>query len=272
MSRIASDLSVIAATRSFAEQTRAVNTTIERLSTGHRINRAKDDPSGLIAAESLGARASAINGEINRLERQSLLFSTEEGARTVVSDLLIELNATIIEAANTGANDLPEREALQFQADAIIDAIDYIYQTTSFNDQHVFKVEPTTPNTFSKIEATQTEADLSKRALSELRAGAQFNLIDGNLEIAQQITTGAIETNATRIGALGSAQKHVIGAQIRSLHTELENVLGAKSIIKDTDYAQETATLSRHQILQQAAMQSLKIANALPAAALQLLG
>ena len=73
-------------------------------------------------------------------------------------------------------------------------------------------------------------------------------------------------------GRLGAFQKNVIGATISSLGVSLENTTAAESVIRDTDFARETATLTRQQIMSQAAQQSLQIANSLPTSVLGLLG
>ena len=108
--------------------------------------------------------------------------------------------------------------------------------------------------------------------LSKLKAGGAANVINGDLTKGQKIVDAAINQLSKLRGRLGAFQKNVIGATIRSLGVTLENTASAQSFIRDTDFAAETAILTRQQILAQAATQALAIANAQPQAVLSLLG
>ena len=108
-------------------------------------------------------------------------------------------------------------------------------------------------------------------ALDDLASGRLLNLVSGDLGDAQKVVDSAIAEVAGLRGRLGSFQKNTIGATIRSLGVAFENVSAAESSIRDTDFAEETAALTRSQILQQAATNSLGIANAQPQAVLSLL-
>lgn len=108
--------------------------------------------------------------------------------------------------------------------------------------------------------------------LDDLGSGKAGNLINGNLEAAQRITNVAISEIAKLRGRLGTFQKNVVGATIRSLGVALENTSAAESSIRDTDFASETANLTRSQILVNAASSVLAIANAQPQSVLALIG
>ena len=107
--------------------------------------------------------------------------------------------------------------------------------------------------------------------LDQLGAGKSSNLVDGDLEDAQKIVDSAIGQVSSLRGRLGAFQKNVVGATIRSLGVALENTSAAESTIRDTDFAAETAKLTRSQILVQAATNVLGIANSQPQNALSLL-
>ena len=113
---------------------------------------------------------------------------------------------------------------------------------------------------------------LSAGFLDDLGSGATRNLVDGNLEEAQTIVNKAINQVASLRGRLGAFQKNVVGATIRALGVAFENTSAAESVIRDTDFAAETAELTRAQILVNAATQTLGIANANPQSVLSLLG
>jgi flagellin len=108
--------------------------------------------------------------------------------------------------------------------------------------------------------------------LDELISGGSKNLVDGDLEGAQKVVDTAISQIASLRGRLGAFQKNVIGATIRSLGVALENTSAAESSIRDTDFAAESAHLTRSQILVNAATSVLAIANAQPQSVLSLLG
>ncbi|MEM1166942.1 MAG: flagellin [Planctomycetota bacterium] len=108
--------------------------------------------------------------------------------------------------------------------------------------------------------------------LSDLRAGAALNLVDGDVSNAQTVLERSIREVSSLRGRLGAFQQNVIGATIRSLGVALENTSSAESTIRDTDFAAETASLTRSQILSQSAQASLQQANLAPQSALALLG
>lgn len=116
-----------------------------------------------------------------------------------------------------------------------------------------------------------TDADIAY-SLSDLRAGAGLNVADGNLSAAQKIVDSAIREVSGLRGRLGSFQQNTIGATIRSLGVSLENTAAAESAIRDADFATETASLTRSQVLVAAAQSTLSLANSQPQSALQLLG
>ena len=108
--------------------------------------------------------------------------------------------------------------------------------------------------------------------LADIGGGGSLNVIDGDLTKAQEVIESAIRGVSTQRGRLGAFQKNVIGSTVNSLNVAFENISAAESTIRDTDFAQETAQLTRSQVLQSAATNVLSIANAQPQAALRLLG
>lgn len=107
--------------------------------------------------------------------------------------------------------------------------------------------------------------------LSALKSGGTANVVNGDLTKAQDVVDAAIKQVSALRGRLGAFQKNVVGATISSLGVSMENTMAAESVIRDTDFAAETADLTRRQILSQAATQALALANAQPQAVLQLL-
>ncbi len=108
--------------------------------------------------------------------------------------------------------------------------------------------------------------------LADMVGGKDLNVINGDVTAAQQVVDTAIRDVSSLRGRLGAFQQNVIGATIRSVGVSLENTTAAESVIRDADFASETAELTRSQILVTSATQILGIANQQPQSALQLLG
>jgi flagellin len=108
--------------------------------------------------------------------------------------------------------------------------------------------------------------------LSDLKSGGAANVQNGDLSQAQEVIDSAIKQVSSLRGRLGAFQKNVVGATISSLGVALENTTAAESAIRDTDFASETAAMTRAQILSQAATQSLALANSAPQQVLSLIG
>ncbi|TVQ31746.1 MAG: flagellin [Phycisphaeraceae bacterium] len=118
----------------------------------------------------------------------------------------------------------------------------------------------------------RTSIDGTTYFLADLGGGKNLNVVDGDLTSAQRVTSSAIKQISSLRGRLGAFQKNTIGATIRSLGVSLENTTAAESAIRDTDFAAETAALTRAQILVSSNTNVLSLANAQPQNVLQLLG
>jgi flagellin len=132
MSRINTNVSSLIAQQSLATNNAALSTSLQRLSTGLRINSGADDPAGLIAAQSLDAESAGIQQAIDNANRASNIVGTAEGGLSEVSNLLTELQSLISDSANTGGLSADEQSANQLQVDSILDTINRIAQSTTF--------------------------------------------------------------------------------------------------------------------------------------------
>ncbi|HZW06883.1 MAG TPA: flagellin, partial [Phycisphaerales bacterium] len=227
--------------------------TLERLSTGRRINSAADDPAGMVAVSHLQTAEADINARIHALETQQFVVNSTEGGLSSITEMLQELNALTVQAANTAGMSQSERDGLQVQADAILATIDYLGNTTEFKGARIL----TGVNSGSIGHAAYTVSvggveEARSGVLADLRRGGALNLVSGNTEAAQKAVESALSNLTTRRASLG-AQSNSIDSQIRAAQVELENTAAAKGQILDTDYAEETARLARDQTRQQAA-------------------
>ncbi|MBL7650359.1 MAG: flagellin, partial [Candidatus Hydrogenedentes bacterium] len=133
MSRINSNIQSLQAINKLGRNNNELATRLERLSSGLRINRGKDDPAGLIASETLRSEIEGIRTAVDNTSRANNVINTAEGSLNEVSSLLLELQSLTIEAANRGALSDQEVAANQLQVDAILNSINRISNTTQFN-------------------------------------------------------------------------------------------------------------------------------------------
>lgn len=132
MSTINSNVPAVIAQRHLSQSQRALAQSLERLSSGLRINKGSDDPAGLIVSERLRAEISAVNQSIDNTSRAINVIATTEGALDEVAALLIDIKGLIVEAANRGAFSDEEIEANQLQIDSAIESISRIANTSTF--------------------------------------------------------------------------------------------------------------------------------------------
>ncbi len=224
--------------RQLAQNQSDITTSLERLSTGKRINRASDDPSGMVAAEGHKVRIYSLNKQLDAFAQQEGFLGAKEGGLSVLSDMMIDLESLVVEAANLGGQGEGELEAIQVEINSIISGIDQIAQTTTFKGQSVMQ-EYTTNN------------------LSEdLRALAQ--IVGEDPEKAQKIVEIARDEVSSTRGAIGN-QLREIDSRRNVIGEELINLNASLSSIEDTDYAAETARLVRSQILEQASIAAIQV-------------
>ncbi|MFA9479680.1 flagellin [Phycisphaerales bacterium AB-hyl4] len=132
MSRINTNVGSMLAQRVMNQQNTSLNQSLERLSTGLRINRGGDDPAGLIASENLRSEQAALNAAISNAERADQVVNVAEGGLQEINAMLLEMQSLIGESANDAGLSREEKEANQQQIDAIMQSIDRIASTTSF--------------------------------------------------------------------------------------------------------------------------------------------
>lgn len=233
-----------------------INQSLERLSTGKQINRASDDPSGLVASNKLHATKLSIDRRLTSFQRESTFLGAQEGALSVLSDLVIQLQPLTVEAANTGALTPEEQQLKSDEAQSIITAINHIHNTSTFQGNNLLTgfsasdigsvfVEETDPETGEQVMVEKTLTDLPL-------------LLETDPEAAQELADQAVSTIAGRRGAIGNRLK-AIESETNTLLSELTNTEDALSLIEDADYAKETANLVRSQILEQATIQTMQI-------------
>ncbi|NLX05004.1 MAG: flagellin [Phycisphaerae bacterium] len=180
MSRINHNISSLQAIHRLIANQQSMSTSLERLSSGLRINRGKDDPAGLIASENLRAEIRGINAAIENSVRANNVISTAEGALNEVSALLLEVRGLVTKSANTGAMADEELEANQLQIDSILESIDRIANTTQFNGKKLLD---------GSLEYNLSTVATS--ALAEVKLYAAKPPENGSLPVVVEVTNSA---------------------------------------------------------------------------------
>ena len=157
MSRINTNLPSLIAQRVLASQNKTLAGSLERLSTGLAINRGSDNPAGLIASEGLRSDKVSIAAAIGNAERADQVINITEGGLHEINELLMHIQGLVTESANDASLSAAERNANQLQVDAIIQAIDRISATTSFQDTKLLNgaLDYTVVNQDAAVAATQ---------------------------------------------------------------------------------------------------------------------
>ena len=263
----------------------ALASSMQRLSSGLRVNSAKDDAAGLAIAERMTAQVRGMNVAARNANDGISLAQTAEGALGKVSDSLQRMRELAVQSANA-TNSNSDKDSLDKEFGELAKEIQRVVGGTSFNGKNVlggnagtldFQVGAnTTSNDLISITTTDMTSDSSITAV----AGTD-NQGSGRATIDSAANAGTIRTvignidtaldtvNAQR-ATLGASQSR-FDAAVSNLHIAVENQSAARSRILDTDFAAETANLSRAQILQQAGNAMVAQANQLPNQVLQLL-
>jgi len=231
-----------------------VGRALERLATGKKLNRASDDPAGVIALERLLSDQAQANAEIDRIQRDDARMAATEGGLSVVGDLMIELESLTVQAANGGGLGEGDRAALQVEADSIVQAINTLASTTTYNGEQILSgyAAGSLGRTTIYEEVVDENGNTTQKkvtlTIADFASGGRLNLVDGDLEQAQTVAKAAGKGVATTRGAIGS-QMRSNEARIGSLVSQREGLASAISGIRDADFAAEASRLTRGQLL-----------------------
>ncbi len=259
----------LTAQRTYAANAKSLAGTLEKLATGQRINRGKDDPAGLITSENFRAVLAALDAETRGLQRVDSVANVAEGALSEISGLLVEATGLAVASANSAGFSDAERAANQMELDSIVFAINRIANSTSFNGDRLLDGTATLSAgdgsiTISSAAASalgEIDIDGTTHTLIDVASGGSLNIANGDLEGTLQTIRAAMNQVATQRGTIGAFQKNTVASQISTNQVAFENVAAANSLIRDTDYAKETAALSRAQVLNQSSIGVMSMIN-----------
>jgi flagellin len=279
--RINTNVSSLTAQEAASNTNKTLSSSLEKLSTGLKINKASDDASGLAIADKLRTQATSINQGVANGNSAVSLLQIADKSMAEQSNILDTIKAKLIQA-NTDTTSSDGRESIRKDIDKLLDQLDNIAAQTNYNGTTLlqasssskaassgltFQVGETSSDTISN---TAIRSNTSGLSLSTL-AGLSANGLTQSVAAAQQtvIDTAITTLNGYR-GDVGSTQNQVESA-VRNLMTQATNVTAAESIIRDVDYAQESANFNKQNIISQAGSYAISQANSVQQNVLRLL-
>ena len=279
---INTNLMSLNAQRNLSTTQSALATSVQRLSTGLRVNSAKDDAAGLAIAERMNTQVRGMNVAIRNANDAISLSQTAEGALSKINDMGQRMRELAVQSANA-TNNATDRESLDAEFQALSAEIKRNLEGTSFNGTKLFAALATmtfqvgannTPTDQIAVVTTNLTAETSMTDIlgggtGGGAAAADIKEVGKSREALGKLDKMLATVNAKR-AEFGATQNR-FEAVIQTLQVSAENQTAARSRIMDADFASETATLTRSQVLQQAGTAMLSQANSLPNNVLSLL-
>jgi flagellin len=268
--RINQNVMSLNASRALSTSNASLGKSLEKLSSGLRINRAADDAAGLVVSQKLRAQVSGLNQAIRNAQDGVSVVQTAEGALNEVHSMLTRMRELAVQAANVGANDTDARDAAKEEIDALATEITRISDSTKFGSTNL--LDGSYAGEF-QIGALATESlSVNIGDMDATTLGVNALLVDTAANAGTTITAidQAITDVSTQRQELGAVQNR-FESIVNNLSVTVENLTAAESRVRDTDMAKEMAAFTRSQILSQAGTAMLAQANAVPQAALKLL-
>jgi flagellin len=269
----------LTAQRNLSSSQASLAQSMQRLSSGLRINSAKDDAAGLAIAERMNAQVRGMNVAIRNANDGISLAQTAEGALSKVGDALQRMRELAVQARNS-TNSSSDKDSLNKEFGELQSEITRVLGGTSFNGKKILGSDAT-QLTF-QIGANTTADDTVNITTEDMTANSDITAVTGSTAVIDATATSgdiatvidnidtAIDTINDQRATFGASQGR-FDAIIANLQQSVESQSAARSRIMDTDFAQETANMSRAQILQQAGSAMVAQANSQPQQVLSLL-
>jgi len=235
----------------------AAGKSMEKLSSGKRINRAADDAAGLSISEKMRAQIRGLLQAARNAQDGISLIQTAEGALDEVSNMLVRLKELAVQKAN-GTYNNDDKSNLKLEMESLGDEIDNIFDNTKFNG---FKVLTTSAKIVISDDGS-TALTIEKTTTTGIK-GLGSNSTVGDIETAIK--------NVNKARATYGAKQNRLESTVRNLKTTAENLQAAESRIRDTDMAEEMSNFTKYSILIQAGTAMLAQANMAPQSVLALL-
>jgi flagellin len=273
--RINQNITAFNAYRNLTVSDGQLSKSLEKLSSGFRINRAADDAAGLVISENLRSQVGGLRVASRNAQDGISVVQTAEGALTEVHSMLQRMRDLVLQAAN-GSSDTEAKAAIDAEVDALAAEITRIGDSTRFGSKTLLNGSVTSlsfqvgSNAADQI--TVTFSDMRSSAIGA--SGSALNTVDvtstQTLSDQLSIIDEAIKDVSTLRGNLGAAQNR-FEHTVANLGVAVENLAASESRIRDADMASEMVSFTRHQIMMQAGTAMLAQANAAPQSVLGLL-
>jgi flagellin len=271
------NVSSLNAQRNLMGTSDALSQSLQRLSSGLRVNSAADDAAGIAVAEGLSSIIRGNDVAMRNANDGISVGQTAEGALAQVTKNLQRIREISVQASNGAINDT-QRSNLQSEVNQLTQEISRTIQTTQFNGQALLSASGTLTFQVGASGQTDNQVTLQTAELTAIAGYAADLTATGTIDISTSAAASgslanldsAISTVMTQRATFGSVQNR-FKAVVANLANYNENLKSARSRITDADFASETAELTRNQILQQAGTAILAQANSLPQQALTLL-
>jgi flagellin len=278
---INTNISSLTAQEAAKNTNNTLSSSLEKLSTGLKINKASDDASGLAIADKLRTQATSINQAVDNGNSAVSLLQIADKSMSEQSTILDTIKAKLIQA-NTDTTSSDGREAIRKDITKLLTQLDNIADQTNYNGTTLLQASATSSAVSSGLtfqvgeKSTNTitnggiQSNTSGLAMTTL-AGLAANGLTQTVAAAQQtiVDSAITKLNGYR-GDIGSTQNQVESA-VRNLMTQSTNVSAAESIIRDVDYAQESANFNKQNIISQAGSYAISQANTVQQNVLKLL-
>lgn len=272
-STINTNVQSLNAQRNLAQSSGSLSTSMQRLSSGLRVNSAKDDSAGLAIAERMNAQVKGMNVAIRNANDGISLAQTAEGALGKVGDSLQRMRELATQSANA-TNSTSDQANLDAEYQELAKEVTRVLTGTKFNGTDLLSTAATLS---FQVGANNVGTDQIDIATGDLTAGAGITAVVGgditdrtNALAAMDDLDDAIDEITTARAGFGASQNR-FESVISNLQIASENTAASRGRIMDADFAVETANLSRGQILQQAGTAMIAQANQLPQGVLSLL-
>lgn len=275
---INTNLNSLNAQRNLNMSQTSLSVSMQRLSSGLRVNSAKDDAAGLAIAERMNAQVKGMNVAARNANDGISLAQTAEGALGKISDALQRMRELTVQSRNASNSD-SDRDSLNKEFQQLSAEIIRVTAGTTFNGKPILATDAaqdfqiganTTVNDIITISTTNMAADASIAAVTDVLTVIDSTSTTTTLGDVINAIDGALDRINSERAVYGATQSR-FDAIISNLQVSAENQTAARSRIMDADFAAETAALSRAQILQQAGNAMVAQANALPQQVLKLL-
>lgn len=268
------NVSSLNASRQLLSSSNALDVSFQRLSSGFRINSARDDAAGLQISDRLTSQVQGLDQAVRNANDGISVAQTAEGALQEITTSLQRIRVLAVQSQN-GINSSSDRAALELEVTALQQEISRIASTTQFAGVNIIDGNYSAAFLVGANAGQTISVNISRPG--GFGSSGLFNgtLVSVSTEGLASAALTSIDTAISIIGGtratLGAVQNRFTST-IRNLSNISENVSSARSRIRDTDFAVETAALTRNQIVQQASTTVLSQANQRPQAALSLLG